>query len=365
MTLLFRYLAKEIFFATLLVLAALLALFALFDLIRELNDVGKGSYSLARMLVFVLLSVPSNLYAIFPVAGLIGAIFAVARLSVQSELTVMRTSGLSIAKLSAFTVLIGMGFAIVIFIFGEFVAPVSEEAARRLRLQATSSVVAQEFRSGFWVKDDLSFINIQNVLPDNTLLILRIYEFDRSYRLVSISDAREASYAGQSRWLLKDVEKTHFEGTNARVQKLNESYWNSVLTPEILSALKVQPEQMSIGNLVAYIDHLRDNRQKSTRYEVALWFKALRPLAVVVMMLLAIPLAIQNNRATGVGGRMVLGILIGIGFYFLSQMFSHLTLLNEWPAAISALTPTLVFLAVAGAMLAWKEFPGRLRRRLI
>ena len=363
MTILFRYLAKEIFFATLLVLAALLALFGVFDFIRELGDVGKGTYTLGQIVSYVLLSLPSHVYVIFPMAALIGTLFALSRLSSQSELTVMRMSGFSIAKLSLFTAIVGLGFAAVIFAFGEVVAPISEEAAKRLRLQATSLVVAQEFRSGFWVKDDLSFINIQNVTPDTTLLNLRIYEFDRGYRLLSISLAQEARYAGQSVWTLKDVEKTTFDGARAMVQKFAVANWNSVLTPDILSAFKVQPEQMTIGNLFAYVEHLRDNKQKSTRYELALWFKALRPLAVVVMMLLAIPFAIQSNRSGGVGGKLVVGVMIGIGFHFLSQMFSYLTELNGWPSALSALTPMLVFLTVAGVMLVWTEYPSRVSWR--
>ena len=368
MTLLFRYLAKEILLATLLVLMALLALFALFDLIKELEEIGKGSYNLGQILGYVALSLPSHVYVIFPVAALIGTMFAISRMSTQSELTVMRASGLSITKLSVFTALVGLGFAVVIFAFGEFVAPIAEEAAKRLRLQATSSVVAQEFRSGFWVKDDRasnrSFINIQLVTPDTTLINLRIYEFDSSYRLTSISLAKEARFAGQGRWALSDVEKTTFAEDRATVHRQPLADWYSDLSPDILSALKVQPEQMSIGNLFAYIDHLRENKQKSTRYELALWFKALRPLAVVVVMLLAIPFAIQGSRSGGVGGKLVLGIMLGIGFHFLSQVFLNLALLNNWPAAFSALTPTLAFLVLAGAMLAWKEHHhGSIRRR--
>ena len=368
MTLLFRYLAKEILLATLLVLTALLALFALFDLIKELGEIGKGNYTLAQMLGYVVLSLPSHVYVIFPIAALIGTMLAISRMSTQSELTVMRVSGLSIAKLSAFTALVGLGFAVVIFAFGEFVAPISEEAAKRLRMQATSSVVAQEFRSGFWVKDDResnrSFINIQLVTADTTLVNLRIYEFDPGYRLTSISLAKEARFAGQGRWTLTEVQKTTFDEARATVQKLPRADWNSDLTPDILSALKVQPEQMSIGNLFAYIDHLRENRQKSSRYELALWFKALRPLAVVVVMLLAIPFAIQSSRSGGIGGKLVLGMMLGISFHFLSQIFLNLALLNNWPAAVSALTPTLVFLVLAGAMLTWKEHHHvRLTRR--
>lgn len=74
MSILFRYLAREIFMATLLLLVALLALFALFDLIRELGELGKGSYSLSRVLTYVTLSQPSHIAVIFPIAALMGTL---------------------------------------------------------------------------------------------------------------------------------------------------------------------------------------------------------------------------------------------------------------------------------------------------
>jgi lipopolysaccharide export system permease protein len=111
--------------------------------------------------------------------------------------------------------------------------------------------------------------------------------------------------------------------------------------------LKIVPEQMSLVNLWAYVDHLRDNRQKTTRYEIALWSKLIYPLAAIVMMVLAIPFAVQSTRAGGLGAKIVLGILLGLGFHFAGRLFSHVGNLNDWPAAISAGFPTLIFLAVA------------------
>ena len=169
MSILFRYLAKEIFWATLLLLMALLALFALFDLIKEFDSFGKGSYALGTVSLYVALRQPSHVAVIFPVAALMGTLFAVTRLSVQSELTVMRASGMSLTKLAGYATMIGIGFSALTFLFGEFVAPAAEDAAKRMRLSATSSVVAQEFRSGFWVKDGLSFINIQTVTLDTKI----------------------------------------------------------------------------------------------------------------------------------------------------------------------------------------------------
>ena len=362
MTILFRYLAKDIFWATLLLLLALLALFALFDLIKELDSIGNGKYPLATALLYVTLRQPSNVVLIFPVAALMGTLFAVTRLSMQSELTVMRASGLSLTKLAGFAAVIGLGFSALTFLFGEFLAPAAEAAAKRMRLAATSSVVAQEFRSGFWVKDGLSFINIQTVTLDTRLLNMRIYEFDKVHRLSSISVAQSAGFdSGSNRWVLNEVEKTTFDGVRARMDRLPVTYWQSAMTPDLLAVLRVKPDDMSLLNLNSYIEHLRDNKQNSTRYQLAFWTKVFQPLAVVIMMLAAIPFAIQAQRTTGVGGKLLLGIMIGLGFYFLNQLASHLAVLNDWPPFLTITVPLFLFLGVAVALLGWKEYPMRLK----
>jgi len=352
---LFRYIAREILLASLLVLAGLLALFAFFDLIRELDDVGKGSYRMAVMLIYVLLSLPAHAYVLLPAAALIGTLFVLSRLSDQSELTVMRASGLSMARLAAYVGGAGCVVVTLTVATGEFIAPFSEDAAKSVRLKATTAIVAREFRSGFWVKDDRNFVNIQDVTADTALVNLRIYQFDEAFRLEAISRASRGVYAGPNRWALSDVEVTRFEGGRAVLERLPSTTWVSPLTPDILSVLRIVPERMSVLNLVSYIDHLRDNRQKTTRFEIALWQKALYPLAALVMMVLAIPFALRTSRTGGSGVRIVLGILIGVGFHFAGRLFSHLGLLNDWPAGVSAGMPTLIFLAFALGGLAYAE----------
>jgi lipopolysaccharide export system permease protein len=344
---LFRYFAREILTATLLVLVALLALFAFFDTIKELDDLGRGSYRLTSMLTYVVLSLPTHAYVLLPAAGLIGTLFALARMSEHSEITVMRASGLSLAQLALHVAGAGVVVALLTVLMGELVTPYTEEAAKGLRLKATRAIVAREFRSGFWVKDDRSFVNIQDVTPETELINLKIYEFDTSYRLSSISRAEKGTYAGPNRWALSNVEHTRFEGDRAVLERLPKAVWNSVLTPDILSVLKIVPERMSAVNLRQYIEHLRDNRQKATRYEIAFWNKLLYPVAAIVMMVLAIPFALTSARAGGVGAKIVMGILLGLGFYFAGRLFSHAGLLNDWPALFSAGLPVLIFVMVA------------------
>ncbi len=352
---LLRYFTREILGSSLLVLAALVALFGFFDLIRELDDLGRGSYRINAMLAYVSLTLPSHAYVLLPAAGLIGTLFALARMSEHSEITVMRASGLSLRQLALHVGVAGVAIALATLAFGELITPYTEEAAKGLRLKATRSIVAREFRSGFWVKDDRSFVNIQDVTADTQLLNVRIYEFDPAFRLTAISRAEKGTYAGPNKWELSNVELTRFEGDRAVLQKLPSATWSSVLTPDILSVLKIVPERMSALNLRAYIEHLRENRQQATRYEIAFWSKIFNPAAAVVMMILAIPFALTSARSGGVGAKIVMGILIGLSFHFAGRLFAHVGLLNDWPALLSAGAPVVIAALVAAALLVRAE----------
>ncbi len=350
-----RYIATEIFVATALVMVALVMLFAFFDMLEQVKDLGRGAYSLKLMAIYVLLSAPGHIYELIPIAVLIGALFALAQLVAGSEYTVMRTAGVSTANLIVTLVGIGLVLAVVTFVFGEFVGPPAEQFAQRLRSKAITGVIAQEFRSGLWIKDDRSFINVVEVLPDTSLRGLRIYDFDEQYRLRSISFAQRGTYESDRRWLLQNVERTNFADMQTSVEKLAQASWQSVLDPDLISLLLVKPEKMSASNLYSYTQHLKENRQRALRYEIALWNKLTYPLAVVVMVVLALPFAYIQSRQAGVGAKIFAGIMLGLAFHFLNRLFSHLGLINDWPAFASAIVPTAIFFSAAVGMMWWQE----------
>jgi len=246
-------------------------------------------------------------------------------------------------------------FAALTFAFGEFIAPPAQQLAQRVRSQAITGLVAQEFRSGLWIKDDRRFINVIEVQPDSTLNGVRIYEFDDESRLRSVSFAQRGTYQSGRRWLLQDVIQTQFEEMRTTVQEIAEMEWHSVLDPGLITVLLVKPEQMSAWNLYSYSQHLKENRQKALRYEIALWSKLFYPLAVLVMMVLALPFAHFQSRQAGVGAKIFAGIMLGLLFYFLNRLFAHLGLLNDWPPFATAVMPTAIFLSIAIVMMWWQE----------
>lgn len=350
-----RYIATEVVTATALVALALVMLFAFFDLVEQVKDLGRGGYRMRHIVAHVLLSIPNHLFELFPIAALIGTLFALAQLVASSEYTVMRASGVSVLRMNLTLVRVGLVFAAFTFLLGEFIGPPAEQLAHRIRSQAITGIVAQEFRSGLWVKDDRSFINVNEVTPDSRLVGVRIYEFDEKLQLRLVSLASSADYQGERRWQLNGVVQTVFEGGRIRVSRLDGASWQSVLEPAMLTVLLVKPDQMSAWSLYSYAAHLKENRQKALRYEIAFWTKVIYPFAVLVMMVLALPFSHFQRREGGVGAKIFAGIMLGLTFHFTSRLFSHLGLLNDWQPLISAIMPTLIFLGMAVTMMWWQE----------
>ena len=354
MKILNKYLLKEIVGNVLMVMLALIAMFSFFDLIQELDALGKGSYGLGKILLFVILSAPGHVYDVMPVAVLVGCMYSLGQLARYSELVVLRVSGLSIFDIALLLLKIGAIFTVITFLIGELITPISEKVAQRMRIKATDSVVAQEFRSGLWVKDGNSFINVEEVLPDATLLNIHIFEFDKNSKLLTASNAKGGEFKEES-WKLKDVSETNFDKDSIKVIHSPEATWHSLIRPELLNVLLVMPEKMSAWNLYTYINHLSPNKQKTTRYEVALWAKMIYPLACMVMVILALPFGFVQQRAAGASTKIFVGIMLGVMYQILNRVFAHLGLLNDWTPLFSAIMPTIMFLIAGVAMLFYVE----------
>ncbi len=349
-----RYLLKEISGNVLLVTVALMTMFSFFDLIQELESLGKGSYGLSKIMLYVLLSAPGHIYEVMPVAVLVGCMYSLGQFARYSELVVLRVSGISLQSITLTLLKVGLVFTIITFLVGELITPFSEKMAQRMRIRATDSVIAQDFRSGLWVKDGRSFVNVEDVLADATLLNLHIYQFDKSFKLESTTTAKRGQFV-EDYWNLKEVTQTNFGSDTVHVSKFADAKWRSLIRPELLNVLLVLPEKMSAWNLYSYINHLAINKQKTTRYEVAIWAKMIYPLACLVMVILALPFGFIQQRATGASTKLFVGIMLGVLYQILNRVFVHLGLLNDWSPLFSAVMPTILFLIAGLAMLYYVE----------
>jgi lipopolysaccharide export system permease protein len=368
-----RYIASQVVGAVAFVLVAFLALFAFFDLMEELPSVGRGGYALQHAFLYVVLRLPGYIYDLLPIAALIGTIYTLAQLAARSEFTIMRASSMSTATAGWILAKIGLVLVLVTFLFGEVISPATSEMAEKLKVQVQGRAIGQEFRSGLWTKDVIRkdglsgdpigsrFINVREVRPNGQLKKVKLYEFDRDFRLTAVITAAHADYRGNNTWRLADVSETRFSGealdNSAGVSTLKAPTRDLVseITPDILGVVFADPDRMSAQDLAAYTRHLAENNQNTERYEIAFWKKIVYPFAVLVMMALALPFAYLHFRAGGVSLKIFIGIMIGVSFQLLNRLFSHIGLLNTWPALSTAVLPSAVFLLIAISALLWVQ----------
>jgi len=375
-----RYFASEIIQSVLFVLVAFLALFAFFDLISELKFVGNGGYRWQHAFLFVVMGLPGYAYELMPIAVLIGTIYALSRFAANSEYTVMRAASMSTLMACGMLAKIGLVFLVATLFLGELVTPITTQMAQQMKVNAMDASMKQEFRSGMWSKDQIRenevggkvigsrFMNVGQLRPDGQLRNLKIYELDADQNLTAIIRAKTADYVGNHTWRLGDVSETTLQKIKSETQSPVPVFAPSIttnktanrdlvsdITPNILAVLFVKPDRMSAYDLLVYKRHLEDNKQESARYEIAFWKKIIYPFSMFVMMALALPFAYLHFRSGGVSLKIFTGIMIGVGFMLLNSLFSHLGLLNTWPAFFTAVLPSGLFLLFSIGALWWVE----------
>lgn len=374
-----RYFRREIVNAMLFTLIAFLALFVFFDLMSELSSVGRSGYKLQHAFLYVLMGLPGYTYELMPIAVLIGTIVVMAKFSSTSEFTIMRASSMSTVMAGWMLTKIGLLFVVVTFLFGEYLSPLASDAAAKFKLRMMGATVASEFRSGLWTKDVIKsqglngdvvgsrFFNVRNIGTDGQLKGVKLYEFDNDFRMTALITAANADYRGAHTWLLHDVTETAFSNTAFDIEHYSNNTKGmttrksetkeliSDITPEIIGVMFADPDRMSAADLSAYTKHLAENKQVTERYEIAFWKKLVYPLAVLVMMALALPFAYLHVRSGGVSFKIFVGIMIGVSFHLSNSLFSHVGLLNTWPAFITAAFPSFFYLMMAIGALWWVQ----------
>ncbi len=347
MAILERYLGRIILNQTMLVLLVLLGLFLFVNFLDQLSSIGRGRYGLGNAIFYVVMTAPKTIYELFPMAALLGTILGLSILANDSELIVMRSSGISIMQITRAVLKTGGIFVVIAMLIGEVVSPWTEARASRDRAEALQENIQQQTNFGLWMRDATTYVNVGEVLPDLSLLRVKVFEFDENKKLRSLVSAREGRF-DDGDWVIEDVTQTVI-GVDGRAtpQFLHNAFWHTEVTPQILNAFLIQPDQLSIWQLKDYILHLKENSQRTDSYELAFWNKLVLPLSTAVMVILAIPFVFANLRMGNLGRSLFVGIMLGLGFYAANKGFGYVVLAYGFSPLLGATAPVILALAIA------------------
>jgi lipopolysaccharide export system permease protein len=345
-----RYIGRSIIGAALTVLFVLVAIFTFFAFIDELEDVGRGVYTLTKAAGVVLLQLPGLAYELLPIAALLGALLALGSLAERGELAVVRAAGVSKGRLIRSVMKAGLLLTLGAALVGEVVYPGSERLSRSQRSAAIEDRVGSVTKHGFWARDGRSFVNIKGLAEHDRYRNIDIFEFDDGRELRVASHAEEARYI-DGQWQLLELTQTRFEPDGVTTLKLPKASWSSVLDPELIGMVALKPEILSIYELARYVRFGKENGQNVQRWEHALWTKLTYPFAAAVMVYLACPLVMRAGRNISVGRRVTLGTLIGLAFHIANQASGHLGTVFGITPALSALGPTMVIFVLSAFLM--------------
>ena len=342
---------------------AFLALFFFIDFVDELSGIGQRGYTALHAAAYALLLAPGHFYELMPLAVLIGTIYALARLAQSSQYTILRTGGLGPGRALWLLTSLALAFGLITFVFGDYLAPISERVASQLKASFSGSLKLE--RSGAWIKEHASTpagersysINVGSADRGTVLRNVRIFEFDADGRLLERTSAAEARVGKDGTWALADVAVTRWVESGAestvKEEKLATLGWKSTLGPDVVAAAVLPVTTMSTLDLWRYIGHLADNEQAAQVQKIQFWKRALYPFACLVMVGLALPFAYLNARSGGVSLKVFVGIMLGVSFVLLNNVFRHLGLLGNWTPWIVAAAPGAFYLLLSLAAFSW------------
>ncbi|MFT3930440.1 MAG: LPS export ABC transporter permease LptG [Spongiibacteraceae bacterium] len=363
MRLITRYVTRQVAAAILLVLAVLVGLDFIIGLLDQRADM-EGRYTLGPAAYYTLLTLPSHLAQLLPFSILIGCLAGLGSLASTSELTVIRSAGVSIVRI----VWMALRPALMVAFFGlliaEFVAPKSEQVAQSYRalLLQKKDISISEY--GLWHREGNNFIHFNAVQPNGELFGVSIFSLDAKRQLESAVFAQRAIYQ-DDHWLLEDVRTTFFRGGNgggsgggggsgsgdvgvASVDSkaAPRQRWNTQLSPQLLNILVLDPIDLSISGLWKYVAFLKAQRSAAGQYELALWKKLLQPLAAVSLVLVAASIIFGPQRQSSMGTRVFTGLMIGVVFRISQDMLGPASLVFGFAPILASLLPIAVSFAV-------------------
>ena len=368
-----QLLYKETFISIALVAMGFLALFFFFDLVDELSHIGKsiaggtfGTYQIQHALLYVALLIPNHLYELLPITVLIGGVFVMARFAHSSEFTILRTSGLGPGLALKLMLMLGVSLVAITFVIGDYVAPAADKTAQLLKARYLGQISVGQ--TGAWLKekkDNKSYaVNVSAMSANADMLNVRVFEFDAAGSILSTTHAKEAVFENDKSWTLKNVRRSDYaiDGTtssttkagtvknnlpNIKQSQLATYRWPTELNADMVTVALLKPDRMGTIDLYQYIRHLDANKQVAQLYEIQFWKKVFYPLSCIVMLVLALPFAYLHFRSGGITAYVFGGVMVGISFFVLNNIFDYFGNLLAWNPLFTAAAPSMVYLMLS------------------
>ncbi|HEU4626339.1 MAG TPA: LPS export ABC transporter permease LptG [Steroidobacteraceae bacterium] len=347
-----RYLVRTILGAVGMWALLLLALGALFLFIGQQDDIGVGNYRARDALLFVLLNLPEQGWQLLPIAALIGSLMGLGSLARGSEITVIRATGISPARIAGAALIAGAILIVIAVGIGEFLAPQLQQAAKQQKAFSKFADITFGGNGGAWVRDGNLIFNATRQSGERQFGGMTIFELSDDHRLLAIGHAARATAGSAGDWTLHGYSESRFTPERVVTQNGGERRLESSLGAQFLGLAVDDPHDMQIATLWGLIRYYQANALDARPYVFAFWSRIARTVAIAFAVLLPIPFVLGSLRSAGAGTRTAIGLMLGIGFFLLQRLIESGTLVFDLNPVVLAWLPTALLAGVSLTLLA-------------
>ena len=325
----FKYLFKENLFSFLVIFIFSCSLFFLIDLIELIRRGSSKNIELGILLKLAVLHLPSLFPIILPTVFLLSSMNTYMKLNKYNELSVMRASGFSIWMLIFPAIINAMAISL---IYLAFFNPIFSYMNIKFKtnesnfFQGNSGLYSLS-STGLWLKEnDENFeyvINAKNYSSENRILKnVIIFKFKKeNSNLVERIDVDLIDMKNDNKWLLKN-------GVKLKINQIPSEFENIELDIS-LGVEKIEqnfrpPETISIWNLGEYIKNIESSGFSVRKLVIYKNYMFSYPLILMSMVLLGCILSIRKERIKKNILKILLGIIIGVFYHFISDLIRTL-----------------------------------------
>ncbi len=305
------------------VLCGLGGLFQVLDLLETSTEILSRGQGFAGIAHYTVLRSPSVLLQALPLAALLGAIFSFSTLSRQNEICAMRAAGLPFRRVLLALLPIAVAIGLVHGALAEIIVPKAQKALTAWWASLPPSADKDPDTELLWFRTGGAVVGVATVLPDGKRLDqVRIYRRDELGNLVDRTVAARAEYAA-GQWTLFDAVTTDLRAGQRDLSQPVQP-WATPLKPADLMRLSASEPYVSGVLASQVLAGSQAGTKTDSFYRTRIARAYSDPLAALVMLLLATPVAIALTRG-GAGGVQVLGALAtGLVFLLVNGLLSAL-----------------------------------------
>lgn len=341
-----RYLTFKFLRALGYSLLVFIAIYVIVDLVEHLDTFVDAQATSGQVLRYYLNYIPAIIVLTVPMAVLMSTLFTVGGLSKTNELLAMRSSGLSLWRISLPLLCGGLILSGVLLVFAEWVVPhTDQERADILNLEIEKK------------QADRRTIAYHVYVQGQDHRIFRLERYDLTQRrgwavLVQAIDESRVLWTvradeivwADSMWVLVRGEQRAFESEQWKpFDSLPRPEWTE--TPEDFSQRDKSPENMGYRDLRNYIQVMERSGKDASRERFKLQFKLALPFMCLIIIMVGVPIASSPKRS---GVALSFGIASGIAIFyiFLLRVMESLGNKGDLPPVLAAWSMNGVFLLV-------------------